>query len=175
MVDWPHAPLHRFTGGGIYFVTASTYLKQPHFTDPASKDALQDLLFAKAREHDCWLQAWAILANHYHLVVSTEDGEKLHRMLARLHAMSAIEQNKRDGARGRKVWFQFRETKLTYEASWLGRLKYTHENAVHHRIVDVSTRYRWCSASWFERTAQRAFAETVRRQKIDRVNVYDEY
>jgi len=175
MVDWPHAPLHRFKNAGIYFVTASTLRKQHVFSDPASRDMPQQLLFVNAQENAVSLQAWAIFANHYHLVVSTDVGEQLRRMLSRLHTTSANEQNARDGARGRRVWFQFRETQLTYERSWLARLRYVHENPVHHRLVDIATKYRWCSASWFERTADRSFAETVRRLKIDCINVYDDF
>ena len=69
----------------------------------------------------------------------------------------------------------FRETELTYEQSWLARLKYTHENAVHHRLVVDATRYRWCSAGWFEDNARASFVKTVRGVKIDRVNVYDDF
>jgi putative transposase len=96
-------------------------------------------------------------------------------MLSRLHTESAIAVNRRDGVRGRKVWFQFWDTQLTYESSWLARLKYTHENAVHHGLVDDAKRYRWCSAAWFESTAAASFAETVRRCKLDRVRVADDF
>jgi putative transposase len=73
------------------------------------------------------------------------------------------------------VWHQFRDTQLTYERSWLARLKYTHENAVHHRLVADAMNYRWCSASWFAANARPAFVETVRRMNVDRVRIDDEY
>ena len=79
------------------------------------------------------------------------------------------------GARGRHVWFQYWDKTLTFEPSWLARLRYTHENAVHHGIVRVATEYPWCSASWFERVALRSFAETVRKMKIDALKVDDEF
>ena len=172
MTDWPHAPVHRFDAG-IYFVTAGTYLRQPFYTGRAARDFLQQLLFTKAKEHECELQAWCLLTNHYHLVVSTDDGGRLKALLEKLHSEASRAANEWDGTRGRKVWFQFRETQLTYEKSWLARLRYTHENAVHHGLVDDARKYSWCSASWFERTAPRAFVETVRRMKIDRVKVYE--
>jgi putative transposase len=96
-------------------------------------------------------------------------------MLARLHVETAIALNREQNSAGRKVWFQFRETQLTYEPSWLARLRYTHENAVHHGLVADAEQYRWCSASWFAATARHSFAETVRRMKIDRLNVYDDF
>src|SRR5215211_3109613 len=120
MTDWPHAPVHRFDAG-IYFVTAGTYLRQPFYKDRTARDFLQQLLFAKAKEHECELQAWCLLTNHYHLVLSTDDGGKLKAMLGKLHSEGSRVANECDGVRDRKVWFQFRETQLTYEKSWLAR------------------------------------------------------
>ncbi|HVR39601.1 MAG TPA: hypothetical protein VMU84_10940, partial [Thermoanaerobaculia bacterium] len=54
-------------------------------------------------------------------------------------------------------------------------LRYTHENAVHHRLVTLATQYPWCSASWFERTAPQNFAQTVGRMKIDALKVFDDF
>jgi putative transposase len=174
-MDWPHAPLHRFDEAGIYFVTGATHQKAHLFRDSTALDALQAHLFENAKKNDCWLQAWALLSNHYHLVVACDAGEHVKKMIQRFHTESAIDINRRDGARGRHVWFQYRDTRLTFEASWLPRLRYTHENAVHHGLARVATQYPWCSASWFERTARPAFAATVARMKIDRVSVYDDF
>ena len=175
MNDWPHAPLHRFGEGGVYFVTGATLHKQHFFETAGARDALQELLFEKAREHRAALQAWSLLSNHYHLVAAADEGACIKAMLTRLHVESAIAVNRRDSARGRRVWYQFRDTQLTYERSWLARLKYTHENAVHHGLVAEATNYRWCSASWFAETARPAFVETVRRMKIDALAIYDDY
>lgn len=173
-MDWPHAPMHRFSGSGVFFVTAGTYLKQHFYRSRVLLDHFQELLFRVAVEHHCSLQAWAIFSNHYHLVAEAA-GESLHVMLSQLHSISARELNSLEGASGRKVWFQFRDTELTYEKSWMARLRYTHENPVHHRLTRVSTSYPWCSAAWFERKASRAFAESLRRFKIDRVRVVDDF
>jgi putative transposase len=175
MVDWPHAPLHRFGEAGVYFVTGATYQKQHFYPDGEQLDLLQHLLFAKAQQHRCSLQAWALFPNHYHLVVSADDGLAVRKLITRFHSEAALDANRRDQTKGRKVWFQCRETRLTFERSWLARLRYTHENAVHHGIVADAQTYRWCSASWFAATARSAFVETVRRIRIDRVQVYDEY
>jgi putative transposase len=174
-MDWPHAPLHRFGEAGVYFITAGTQYKQPFFRAPEALDALRDSLFEHATTNDCWLQAWTLLSNHYHLVIACDDGGKVRRMLQRFHIESAIESNRRDGAKGRKVWFQYWDTQLTYERSWLARLRYTHENAVHHGLVVNAEHYPWCSASWFTRTARPSFVSTVKSIKIDRVKVFDAF
>ena len=175
MHDWPHAPLHRFGQCGIYFVTAGTYQKQHFYRDARALDMLQRTLFEKAQQHHCSLQAWSLFSNHYHFVASADAGECVESMVHRFQVDSAIDTNRRDGAKGRRVWYQARDTLLTYERSWLARLRYTHENPVHHGVVANAKNYRWCSANWFASTARRAFVETVSRMKIDRVNVPDDF
>jgi putative transposase len=173
-MDWPHAPIHRFTAG-TFFVTAGTYQKQHFFRSPLALDSLQASLFECAATEQCALQSWCLLSNHYHLVGQVNNGEDLRRFLRRFHSVSAKARNRSDEAPGRQVWFQFRETELTYERSWLARLRYTHENAVHHGIVDRATNYRWCSAAWFETNARPAFVATLRGIRMDLVKVRDDF
>ena len=175
MQDWPHAPVHRLSGEGTFFITGATYLKQPYFAPPSALDDVQNTLFAKASQHDCTLQSWALFANHYHLIIQCPDAKRLATMLATFHSSTAIDANRRDGVPGRRVWFQYRDTALTFERSWLARVKYTTENAVHHQLVRCAVDYKWCSAGWLERVASRSFLNTLRRIKVDRVNVDDDF
>jgi putative transposase len=173
MVDWPHAPPHKLLQGGVYFVTARTYQEQHIYRDAQSLDQLQDRLCLFAEEHEVRLQAWSLFSNHYHLVAGVDQGENLRRMISHLHSLEGIQCNARDSSAGRKVWFQFRDTLLTFERSWFARLRYTHENAVHHGLVEQAAAYRWCSAAWFERTASPGVVKAVSRCGIDRVTAWD--
>jgi putative transposase len=173
-MNWHHAPAHHFSYGNTFFITGATHHKQHFYRDPNALDELQEILFENAEKHDCVLQSWCLLSNHYHLVTRGE-GFNVKRMLSRLHTEAAIARNKRDGVKGRQVWYQFWDKTLTIEGSWLARLRYTNENAVHHGIVSDSRRYRWCSAGWFEKTAPVSFVEAVSRVKIDAVKIYDAY
>ncbi|MFU8781252.1 MAG: hypothetical protein ACNA71_09555, partial [Kiritimatiellia bacterium] len=67
------------------------------------------------------------------------------------------------------------ETRLTYEKSYLARLNYCHQNAVKHGVVRVANQYPWCSAAWFERTAQPAQVKTIYAFPTDGVNAADDY
>ena len=82
-------------------------------------------------------------------------------MLGLLHEKTAKWVNRLDNAAGRQVWHNFRETRLTYEKSYLARLNYTHQNAVKHHLVPLANLYPWCSAAWFERTATPAQVKTI--------------
>jgi putative transposase len=178
-VVWPHAPPH-FTGAkGIYFVTASTYRKHHHFQGNERLDVLHRGLLKVASDTGWRLQAWAVFPNHYHFVAASpaqdDSAASLTRMLAFLHEKTAKWVNRLDGEPGRKVWHNFRDTRLTFEKSWLARLHYVHANAVHHRLVRQPADYPWGSAAWFERTATPAFVKSVYSLKIDQVRVADDF
>lgn len=97
------------------------------------------------------------------------------RMLSKLHEKTAKWINRLDNTPGRKIWHNFWDSKLSYEKSYLARLNYTHQNAVKHGLVRVANQYRWCSAAWFERTAQPAQVKTIYGIRTDQLNVADDY
>jgi putative transposase len=76
------------------------------------------------------------------------------RYSATTYATIDIEANHWNGTPGRKVWFQYGETKLTYAKSFFARLGYVQRNAVHHNVVREPSLYPWCSAASFERRAE---------------------
>lgn len=157
-------------------VTGATLYKQHHFRTPQALDLLLELLLQKAERFDWDLQAWAVFSNHYHFVAHSPDKpETLATMLGELHSDSARALNEIDGTPGRRVWFQFWETHLSFQRSYFSRLRYVHENPVRHHLVLGATQYPWCSAGWFEEKAKPSFRRTVQSFKTDRVNVLDDY
>jgi putative transposase len=176
MSDWPHAPLHRLTEQGAYMVTCGTYGKLNHLFDPMRLDLVQDVLFECAVEYEWQMQAWAILSNHYHFIASSPaDAATLGRMLSKVHTLTARKLNTWDATPGRKVWFQYFDSHITYASSYYPRLKYVHQNPAHHGVVLRAENYRWCSAGWFARNARPAYQRMVEQFKIDTVRVRDEF
>jgi putative transposase len=117
-----------------------------------------------------------VFANHYHFVArGNPDSKDLGEFVQRLHGVSAHDLNELDGVRARPVWFNYWDTKLTIQYSYLARLNYVHQNAVKHKLVPVANQYPWCSAAWFERVASAAQVKTVYGFKIDRVKVADDF
>jgi REP element-mobilizing transposase RayT len=87
---WPHAPPHWLFEPGVYMVTASTYGKTPFFSSPERLDLLLDTLFSCTRDFQWSVQAWALMANHYHFVArSPDDPNNLAKMLGKLHMQTA--------------------------------------------------------------------------------------
>lgn len=176
MVDWPHAPVHRLEDADCMILTAGTYLKQHFFRSPDRLTVLQDSLLKIALEYGWLLQAWAVFSNHYHFVaLASALAEPMSALIQRLHSVTAVAINNADGTPYRKVWFQYWDTRLTYEKSYLARLNYVIQNPVRHGLVQSAYDYPWCSASWFERTADKSFVGQVRSFKTDRVNVIDQF
>ncbi len=176
-IAWPHSPVHRLAATGTYFVTASTLHKEHLFRTRERLDVLQRGLLGVAAEAGWQLEAWAIFSNHYHFVAhSPDDGaSSLPTALRKLHGKTAAWINKLDGSPRRRVWFNYRETILDLEGSYLARLNYVHQNPVHHGLVPVASQYRWCSAAWFERTASQVQVRKIYSLKLDRVRVADEF
>lgn len=173
---WPHAPVHKLTEHGVYFVTAGTLHKEHLFRGDERLALLEFELLTKANLYHWQVEAWAAFSNHYHFVArGCPDSMDLGKLLKHLHSDTARELNRMDGTLGRKVWHNFRDTKLTYERSYLARLNYVHQNAVHHRLVPVANQYRWCSAAWFERVATPAMVQTIYGFKTDRLEVEDDF
>ncbi len=176
---WPHAPTHQLSQRATYFVTAGTYLKTNHFHGADRLRVLHRGLLKVTQDFGWHVEAWAVFSNHYHFVAHSPadkpDASSLPVMLSMLHVKTAEWLNRLDRAPGRKVWHNFWETKLTFQKSYLARLRYVHENAVKHKLVPVAHQYPWCSAAWFEQISSPAIVKSIYRFKIDTLQIEDGY
>ena len=173
---WPHAPPHEFTAGGTYMITAATLHRQRLFSTDAKLDLFCNTTLQLAKQYVLNLQAWAFFSNHYHLIAGFGKANASHvDFIRHLHRELAIQLNMVDNTPNRRVMYQFWDTQLTFEKSWLARLNYVHNNAVHHGLVQVADNYRWCSARWFETNSREGFVKTVYSFKTDRLNVPDDF
>jgi len=156
-------------------VTAATYQKQSLFSSAARLTLLADALLSLAEQTRWRLQAWAVFPNHYHFIgENTESGAVL-RFVRSLHSTTAAAINQEDKLTARKVWFQYWESRLTYAKSYFARLSYVHQNAIHHGIVRVASRYPWCSAGWFERRAPKSLYRRIMEFKPTRLEIPDDF
>ena len=157
-------------------VTAGTYNKEHFFRSSEMLSFLQDHLLSLAEAYHWGLQAWAIFSNHYHFVAHSEaDNISLQPFIRHLHSLAAREVNSFDCVSGRKVWFQYWDSQITFQRSYLARLNYVHSNAVHHKIVAVAEDYPWCSARWFRSHASPSFCKVVHGMPVDKVNIQDDF
>ncbi len=174
--SWHHRPAHVFEPNTMYLVTAGTLHKRHIFHQPARLHLLQNALFQVAEIYGWKLQAWAMFSNHYHFIAqSPVDAKALGPMIQRLHSQTARQVNRLDGTMGRKVWFQYWDTCLTHEKSYLARLDYVHNNPVKHNLVSVAQQYPFCSATWFRNSAEPSYRRKVESFHHDQVKIKDDF
>jgi len=160
--NWHHAPFHHVAERGLYMVTSGTVQKEHFFAGDSRLELLQTRLLECAKEFGWLLHAWTVFPNHYHFLgQSPEDPATLSQLVRTLHASTAVALNRLDGTLGRKVWFQYWDTRITFEKSYLARLNYIHQNAVRHGVVRSAADYQWSSARNFFATAPRAMQRTL--------------
>ncbi|HKS66125.1 MAG TPA: transposase [Candidatus Acidoferrales bacterium] len=175
MPGWSHSPAHFLDSSGAYIVTAATYRKNPIFQSRRHLDFLLRHFQSLADKYGIRTQAWALFPNHYHFVALLDDSSLLATFVRHFHSVTAAEVNRLDRTPGRKVWFQYWESHLTFEKSYFARLHYVHENPVHHHIARVASNYPWCSAGWFQRKASAAFQRMVFSFPCDRIAIPDAF
>jgi putative transposase len=175
MAEWPHSPVHRLDAAGTYMVTAATYGKVSIFGSRAKLGLLQQELFEVSQKHEAALQAWSIFPNHYHFIAQFRQPNTLKLLIRELHSRTARSVNEVDCVPGRKVWFQYWDSRIAEQRSFFARLHYVHRNAVHHGVTRVATNYPWCSAAWFVRHTTPAFRKTILAFPIDKLRTRDNF
>lgn len=178
---WHHAPEHRLYEPGTYMMTAGTYKKLPLLASEERRDSFLKLLFRLTDKFHWRLQAWAVLNNHYHFVGFSplddekKDAQSLRTLVSELHRQSARRWNKEDQTPGRKIWHNYWDSHITFQRSFYARLKYVHDNPVHHGLVDNAANYRWCSREWVQKNGSPAFVKTLDSFRVDRIKVKDDF
>ena len=176
---WHHAPVHKLDGRGAYMVTCGTLQKIPVLTTPERLSDFQSILFEHTGKFGWQVQAWAVMSNNYHWIgLSPEkeaDAQSMKVLVTQLHEVSAKHLNRLDGVTGRRVWCNYWESRITFQTSYLARLKYVHDNPAHHGVVMNAAAYAWCSRAWLERTASQAFVKQLDSFKTNTLNVPDDF
>lgn len=150
MSKWPHSPAHLFDFKGTYMVTGSTLRKEHFFKTSVELNLLESQLFELAIKYKWDLEAWALFSNHYHIITKTsQDPKTLKQFITHFHANTARELNRLHQQSGRAIWYQYWDTQLSYQNSYMARLHYVMQNPVRHGVIDLAENYPWCSAHWF--------------------------
>jgi putative transposase len=133
---YPHNPPHCYSEKGTYMVTAATLNKINYFNTPQKLALLHNLLLEETSKYNWELKTWAVFSNHYHFIASNNvDPTTLPKFIANFHRVSSIKLNALENQRGRRVWYKYWDTILTYKNSYYSRLNYVIQNAVKHKLV----------------------------------------
>jgi len=158
----PHNPQNERTR---FHVFAACYEHAPYIGTGRERMVAFETSLVGLLQRDADLHAWAVLPNHYHVLITTTDVHYLRRELGRLHGRTSFVWNGEENQRGRKVWFNVMEHGIKSDRHFWATLNYVHHNPVHHRY---STHWQ----DWpFSSTA--AYLEQV--GKTDAERIWKEY
>jgi putative transposase len=173
---YPHNPPHYFVPNAMYMVTGAILRSQNLLDEDRRKEYVLGTLVERTNLLGWGLQAWAILNNHYHFIAKAPAYvSTLSKLIRQVHSITAIQLNKWDKTPGRQVWFNYWDSCLTYEKSYLARLHYIHMNPIKHRLADSALDYPYCSYKWFIEKSDEDLKRQVLNQPIDRLNVLDDF
>ena len=173
---YQHNPPHYFVPNAMYMVTGAILHKQHLLSEGKRKQFILQTLFDRAKLLGWNLEAWAILDNHYHFIAQApEDATSLEKLIRQFHSITAIQINRWDDTPGKQVWYNYWDSCLTYEKSYLARLHYVHMNPLKHGLAENPIEYPFCSYKWFIEQSNSDLKEQVFSQPIDRIEVFDDF
>jgi putative transposase len=175
--SYRHALAHLFRPSVVYIITAATYRKLPHLRGDERKNQWRESLDFVIRRERWQLDAWVVLDNHYHLLMSSPEtgAERLPRLLGDMHKFLAGRWNKADDALGRQVWYNYWDTCITDERSYYARLNYIHWNPVKHGLAARPEDYPFSSYHDYLGAQEEALRRWEQEYPWERVSVPDDF
>lgn len=145
-----HAPPHPFRDEGYYMLTAANYEHAHVMTSPERRAEFQKQLLLAFHEIKADIVAWAVLANHYHVLAGVGSLDHVSAALKQLHGFTSFEWNKADGLQGkRRVWYKFADRMIRDDAHYFRAMNYIHYNPVKHGYVKDAYDWQWSSLSLY--------------------------
>jgi putative transposase len=153
-----HSPPHFEDGIKTYLLTAAIY-EHKHIMASANRrmDFQEKLVIRLSDAENFNLYAWAVLPNHYHILVKA-DLNKIKNVIARLHNGIATQWNCEDNCAGRKAWHRFSDRHIRNDDHYWASVNYIHKNPVKHGYAsDLSE---WPAGSF------NIFQETIGKDRM---------
>jgi putative transposase len=174
---YAHTPPHLYRPGSKYFITASAYQRRRLFDEEAKKHLCRSLF--KACECRGWkVDDWVILDNHYHVMLSSPDGNcEFSTLIAECHKFTALFIKKHDPntQEFKHIFSNYWDTCITHERSYFARLNYIYQNPAKHGYVQDAKDYQWGSYADRVRMQREYIERLISDFPCDRVHVEDEY
>ena len=160
----PHQPPHLAVDQTLYLLTAACYEHRAHMHTAERRQAVLDLLFEQFIHRGMEIQAWAVLSNHYHLLVHVTEFKALGEIFRRVHGCTSRDWNKEEQMQGRKVWFRYSDRGIRSEAHYYTTLNYIHYNPVKHKLVASPYDWPWSSVLWYRENKGRGWLRDLWRR-----------
>jgi REP element-mobilizing transposase RayT len=129
-----------FVSGGVYHVYCRTHRGEKRFSSKNDADSFIETVAEVSSEHQLTVLGFALMCNHYHLVVRTGD-VKLWRSMAAIHARVTRAHNRQHRVLGSGWQSRYRARLIQDDQDLRNLLAYVHLNPVVAGLVDDPADY----------------------------------
>jgi putative transposase len=151
-----HAPPHPLREAGYYLITAANFEHAPVMASPQRRTEFEVLLLETMRGIQAGVIAWAILLNHYHILIDVESLDLVSVALKYLHGKTSRQWNLQDNLTGkRRVWYKFSDRFIRTEKQLHQTFNYIHYNPIKHGYTEDINEWPWSSFKLYEESQGR--------------------
>jgi len=129
-----HHPPHVYLDETIYFITVHIHDDLPIFS-AQRKSELLNLIAELFKKYDYKLFTYAILNNHYHLLLKVLLSKYLSDIFQTLHGSLSYKWNKEDDLQGRIVFQNYWDYCIRDEKDFWTHFNYIHQNPIKHGVA----------------------------------------
>jgi REP-associated tyrosine transposase len=119
--------------------------RAPTFQDDSDFEWFLAILRRMVTRHQVGLHAYALMANHYHLLITPTDVDALPHAMKSLGIRYVGYYNRKYGRTGNLWGGRYRAFHIEDERYWLTCLRYIEQNPVRAGIVKSAEDYQWSS------------------------------
>lgn len=164
--NFQNRPKHLKQDDSVYFITGRTVDGQWFLRPEKYKQIFFDTLAEKTEKFSFDLLAYAILNNHYHLLLKVGDAETIKKFIGELNGASSKKINDADGVVGRKIWWNYYDHIIRNEADFYKHLNYIHQNPIKHGL-SREFEYQFSSYNaWVKKKGREYLDDCFRRYPI---------
>ena len=167
-------PPHLFRNDSKYFITASTLNRIKHYDSDKAKYFLTDSIFQAFTKFNWIIEDWVVLDNHYHLIAEANNNpETLSNIIKEIHKFTAIwiKKNNQQARQAEKIWYNYWDTCITYEKSYLTRINYIWNNPVKHGYIENPEDWKFGSYYYRFRNEQKYTAGIISNNPCDKLDL----
>lgn len=151
--------------GNIYFVTCSTMQHINFFDTPDKKQLIKDRIREAQRKCRIKIYAYAILSNHYHILISSSHWCNVKRFFQLVNGGSSFALNRMDNIEGRRFVWDSRWAKLARNSRAFNKiLGYILGNPYKHGLVKnffELAQYPFCSYNAYVKRYSIVFVDDI--------------
>lgn len=173
----PLSPSEPYLPGSYLFITAGTFQKRPFLASDHCKGILLESLDFNAYKWGWRLLAYALLDNHYHLVMQTPpaDPSRLAHIVQSAHSFSAYHFRREDPSIRGRIWWNFWDTPIDSRDSVWAHIHYVHQNPRLHGIADAPEQYAFSSYAAYLAIDSEGIRQQERQFPGSRLAIQDDF